>query len=323
MAELQRDSARGEDVTLDVSVLLATRRRADLLRSTLAHLARQVTDGLRWEVIVVDNGGDDATAAVLAAAHDALPLIVLAEPRTGKNRALNRALPVARGALFVFTDDDVEPVPRWLAEHAGAAGRWPSHAIFSGPIVPRLPPSAPPWLATHAFAVAAFARFEPAAIEGPCPSLPFGANFAVRARRMEGVRFREDMGSQGGTSDLMGGETELLQRFAAAGECPVFVPSAGIAHVIEPHQTTPEWLLRRAFRHGRTYRRLQGAAHPRTLASSRLWARLAARWVVHAFAAGERARLEADIKLFQARGQLYEHALARPAMRRMAERLLP
>jgi GT2 family glycosyltransferase len=315
----------GRAETLDASVLVATRGRAALLGATLAHLARQVTDGLRWEVVVVDNGGDDATAAVLAQARAALPLVVLAEPRPGKNRALNRALAVARGALLVFTDDDVEPGPRWLAEYVGAARRWPAYAVFGGPVTPRLPATAPPWLATHAFAVAAFARFEPGVAEGPCASLPFGPNYAVRAARMAGLAFREDLGSQGNANDLMGGETELLQRLAGAGAQAVFVPSARVAHVIEPHQTTPDWLFRRAFRHGRTYRHLHGDARRRVLASSRLCARLAARWLAHRFAArvGERARIDAGIKLFHARGQLYEHARARPATRRIAGLLLP
>jgi len=312
---------------LDVSVLIATRDRAPLLEATLGHLARQATNGLRWEVIVVDNGSTDATAAVLARAADALPLRALAEPQPGKNRALNRALPAARGALLVFTDDDVEPVPRWLAEYAGAARRWTAHAVFGGPVIPRLPIGTPDWLRDHAFTVAAFARWEPQAAEGPCATMPFGPNYAVRARRMDGTTFREDLGSQGGASDLMGGETELLNRLAAAGERVVFVPSASLRHVIEPHQTTPEWLLRRAFRAGRTYRRLHPeAGAPRLLGvPADLWARLAFRWVSHAVAArrGERARLEAGIKLFKARGHVYECAHHRPATRRLAERLLP
>ncbi len=310
---------------LDASVIVATRSRAHLLRATLARLGQQVTGELRWEVVVVDNndGGDDGTLAVLAAARATLPLVVLRESRPGKNRAMNRALPVARGKLLVFTDDDVEPVPHWLAEYVGAARRWPSHAVFGGPIVPRLPSTAPSWLATHAFAAAAFGRFEPAADEGPCTTLPFGSNLAIRAGRMAGLTFNEDFGTQGGRTDLMGAETELLLRLVAAGERSVFVPGARIAHVIEPHQTTPEWLFERAFRHGRTYLRLQGGRHP--LISARLGARLAIRWLGDKLAtrSNEHARIDAGIKLFHARGQLYEYLLGRPSTERVAACLLP
>ena len=121
----------------------------------------------------------------------------------------------------------------------------------------------------------------------------------------------------------MGAETELLQRLAAAGERSVFVPGARISHVIEPHQTTPEWLYERAFRHGRTYLRLQGGRRP--LVSARLGARLAVRWLGHKLAirANEHARIDAGIKLFHARGQLYEYCFARPSTRRLAAFLLP
>jgi GT2 family glycosyltransferase len=142
---------------------------------------------------------------------------------------------------------------------------------------------------------------------------------------MAGLAFREDFGTQGGALDLMGGETELLQRLAAAGEQAVFVPTARISHVVGPHQMKPEWLFQRAFRHGRTYRRLNVDMRRRASTSSRLWARFAVRWLAHALAtrAGERARIEAGIKLFHTRGQLYEHALVRPATRRGAGLLLP
>src|SRR4051812_20676605 len=104
-------------MTLDASVLIATRNRPAQLAETLGYLARQASDGVRFEVIVADNGGDAATAAVLADARAALDVVAVVEPRPGKNRALNRALPRARGALLVFTDDDVEPRAGWLAAH--------------------------------------------------------------------------------------------------------------------------------------------------------------------------------------------------------------
>ena len=74
-----------------VSVLIATRDRAASLARTLASLARQVAPGLSWELVVVDNGSRDDTRLVLDRFANALPLVVLSEPRAGKNRGLNRA----------------------------------------------------------------------------------------------------------------------------------------------------------------------------------------------------------------------------------------
>src|SRR3954447_321816 len=48
-----------------VSVVVATHNRADRLRALLASLRAQALDRDRFEVVVVDDGSDDATAAVL------------------------------------------------------------------------------------------------------------------------------------------------------------------------------------------------------------------------------------------------------------------
>src|SRR4029078_5463557 len=91
----------------------------------------------------------DATPAVLNRARSRLPLTILHEPKPGKNGALNRAIDAARGRLLVFTDDDVEPDSRWVAEYVAAADRWPADSIFCGPVIPRFSPETPEWLTTH------------------------------------------------------------------------------------------------------------------------------------------------------------------------------
>lgn len=130
---------------VDVSVIIATRNRAALLAATLSHLARQEVGTTTWEVVVVDNGSVDDTAGVLRSASEALPLITLNEPAPGKNKAMNRALAAARGALLLFSDDDVLAEPDWIAEMAAAAGRWPGDDVFGGEVRLAFPDDTPAW----------------------------------------------------------------------------------------------------------------------------------------------------------------------------------
>src|SRR4029077_20227687 len=104
--------------------------------------------------------------------------------------------------LLVFTDDDVEPRPLWLAGMLAAARRWPDHEVFGGMIVPRYPPETPDWMRELIrerpdYTSAAFALYVLPQAEGPTEHLPYGPNFAVRAGAMAGLRFCEAIGPVG------------------------------------------------------------------------------------------------------------------------------
>src|SRR5918912_2531949 len=110
---------RNRDTTaepLDATVLICTYNRADRLGETLDSLARSKVDGLRWDVIVVDNNSTDNTRAVVLSRIDAypVPLRYLFESRQGKSNALNTGLADTDAAIIVFTDDDVRVSDGWL-----------------------------------------------------------------------------------------------------------------------------------------------------------------------------------------------------------------
>jgi glycosyltransferase involved in cell wall biosynthesis len=93
-----------------VSVIVGTRNRAhaivDCLSSIAAALAKAAP--LDAEIIVVDNGSTDGTPVVIQnwMASCAFPVRSLFEPKPGLSAARNQAMRVAKGDLFVFTDDD-------------------------------------------------------------------------------------------------------------------------------------------------------------------------------------------------------------------------
>jgi GT2 family glycosyltransferase len=173
-----------------------------------------------------------------------------AEPAPGKNRALNRALGMARGALLLFTDDDVILAPGWLAAHAAAAARWPGHQIFGGIIRPLFPPDPPGWAVHEPFASVLFAAYDLGKTEGPTDDLPFGPNYSLRAECIRAAAFDDGVGPNG-SEYAMGGETELLRRLAHGGAKAVYVPDAIVEHVVRPEQLTEQFVLERARRFGR------------------------------------------------------------------------
>lgn len=70
----------------------------------------------------------------------------------------------------------------------------------------------------------------------------------------------------------MGSEAELLLRLVNGGEKVVYVPSAKVLHVIEPHQLDRSWLYGRAFRFGWGLQQLaQPDGYGRHLCGMPLW----------------------------------------------------
>jgi glycosyltransferase involved in cell wall biosynthesis len=95
-----------------VSIVIPARNAADTLGRTLAAVAGQRLDE-DYEVVVVDKGSTDATAAILEAAPG--PVRVVRSSPGPAGEARNEAVAAARGELLAFTDADCFPEPDWLA----------------------------------------------------------------------------------------------------------------------------------------------------------------------------------------------------------------
>lgn len=113
----------------DVSVVVATHDRPELLRGLLDALERQTLARERFEVVVVDDSSAPATRAVLDDARDLDLQVVTTGANVGAPRARNLGWRAARGALIAFTDDDCAPAPEWLEAGLRAWGRRPERFV--------------------------------------------------------------------------------------------------------------------------------------------------------------------------------------------------
>jgi glycosyltransferase involved in cell wall biosynthesis len=118
-----------------ISVVIPAHDAAATIGKTLAALADQDLDGA-YEVIVVDDGSDDETAALAIEAPG--PVKLIRQPRAGAAAARNRGVAAATGPAIAFTDADCFPEPGWL--RAGLA-RLEAADLVQGAIIadPRTP----------------------------------------------------------------------------------------------------------------------------------------------------------------------------------------
>ncbi|MCZ7568453.1 MAG: glycosyltransferase [Ardenticatenaceae bacterium] len=94
------------------SVIIPARNAANTIGDTLWALRRQTIPAGEIEIIVVDDGSTDATAAVAKA----LGARVLTQSHAGPAAARNAGARAASGALLLFTDADCVPAPDWVTK---------------------------------------------------------------------------------------------------------------------------------------------------------------------------------------------------------------
>jgi cellulose synthase/poly-beta-1,6-N-acetylglucosamine synthase-like glycosyltransferase len=99
-----------------VTVVIAARNEEACIGACLDSLLQQSLPAEQCEVIVVDDGSDDHTAAIVSAyASRGVKLIRLTEvDRSGKKAALRKGIAAATNGIIVTTDADCSFDPGWL-----------------------------------------------------------------------------------------------------------------------------------------------------------------------------------------------------------------
>ena len=122
------------------SVVIPSYNRRDTLEMVLQGLERQTVPKTAFEVIVVLDGSEDDSAAMLAEWQSSGRLPHLRwhwQPNSGQASARNTGVRLAQAPVVVFLDDDVVPEPELLAVHLGWHEQRGSLAVLGDCLVAR------------------------------------------------------------------------------------------------------------------------------------------------------------------------------------------
>jgi glycosyltransferase involved in cell wall biosynthesis len=224
------------------SVVIPTRNRASHLEVCLRGLLHQTLDEA-YEIIIIDDGSEDATYAVTERARSQAPERVQVRYKRlsgdGINTGRNRGAALAKAELVCLVDDDVDPPPTWLAALVGAAREHPEAGALGGPIRLRIEGREPRHCRQDHLPETRLDR-------GPSKVWDrklFGANLAFRKEAYGHVGpFAENMG--------VGDEEEWEDRLLAGGGHTLYVPEAGLWHRRTPPELTRRYLMLRSYRIG-------------------------------------------------------------------------
>jgi glycosyltransferase involved in cell wall biosynthesis len=127
----------------EISVVIPTYKRPDLLLTCLQHLELQTLDKALFEVLVVSDGPDEKTRLAVDTYNraSAMKIIYLSTPeKKGPAAARNMGWRNALSPLIAFTDDDCRPETGWLLSFINRFGDFTSgtavvnqiELVFSG-----------------------------------------------------------------------------------------------------------------------------------------------------------------------------------------------
>lgn len=114
-----------------ITIVLATYRRAETLRRTLQHIARQDLPPEQFDVLVVDDGSPDHTTEVVTQMQSQVPyrLDYLRHDNRGPGYTQNRGIERARGAVVLLLADDIFLEPWALRAHLELHQRHPEPEV--------------------------------------------------------------------------------------------------------------------------------------------------------------------------------------------------
>jgi glycosyltransferase involved in cell wall biosynthesis len=243
------------------SLIVPTLNRSSLLRNVVSSITRQTFPAEQFELIIVDNGSIDDTRKTideLIEHHPQHKIRYAYEPEPGLLAARHRGAFEAVGELFVYVDDDVEPVPGWLAAIVAGFDD-PTVQIVGGRNLPKYEIDPPAWIDSFWDSTpygGGYCWYLSLMDLGEIklhikPTYVWGLNFSIRRHAFYDLggfhpecildnlkRFDGD------------GENGLTMPAEARGLVAIYEPAAVVYHFVPASRMTPEYFERRAFLQG-------------------------------------------------------------------------
>lgn len=242
-----------------LSVIIPTRNRADLLKSTLQSLESQTLQRDLFEVIVVDNGSTDNTRQVVESAQQQLVNVhYFYDPTPGLHVGRHLGMKMAESNILVYADDDIEAFPTWL-ESIAESFQDTSIVLVGGKNLPKFEIEPPDWIMEmwkesqngdkilYPLSIIDLGNDT----KNISPFFVFGCNFAVRKSLLfeadgfhpdsfplELIRYRGD------------GESHISRYIESHRYQTIYNPKASVFHSVPSQRMTEEYFCKRFFHQG-------------------------------------------------------------------------
>ena len=241
----------------DISVVVPTYNRSELLQRAVSSLFSQRAEGLNFEIVVIDNNSSDATPETVESlkANSPVELRSVRETRQGNAYARNAGIEQSRAPIIAFLDDDVEADENWVSTIKSSFERNPRISFVGGRVLPVWEREPPSWLTASHWAPLALLDYgeQERKISGETPLGLLTANIGVRREVFDEVGwFSPDLQRvKGGIGSME--DHEFLLRMLRSGRSGIYRPDLITRAPVDPERMTKSYHRRWHRGHGRFY----------------------------------------------------------------------
>ncbi|HWO43092.1 MAG TPA: glycosyltransferase [Candidatus Eisenbacteria bacterium] len=243
-----------ENIGPRISAVICTYRRPDTLPGAIRSLQKQTLPATAYEVIVVDNNSNDATAEIVQSYQRkaGFDLHYVLETRQGLSHARNAGIRKARAEIVAFLDDDAVAAPDWLGSLLDVYRRVPDAWAVGGKVSPIWDGARPKWLRETMLRSLSLVDWGDEERPLKWPERVIGTNFSFRKQVFSEIGlFLVDLGRRGDL--LLGNEdTEIQERIHELHKVVVYTPRAVVRHHVPVDRMTKQYFYGRAYGTGRS-----------------------------------------------------------------------
>ena len=222
----------------DISVVISTYNRCEMLGVALERVLAQRSEGVSYEVVVVDNNSTDSTKQVveslIKAGHPNLRYVF--EPRQGVSYGRNTGIACSSAEIIAFTDDDVRVGQDWIRSMKRAFDEHPEVDFVGGPILPEWKSEPPEWLTREHWWPLALLDFgdKPFYVNIDTPICLPTANISFRRRAFDSIGLF--------SPEFSGREDhELLVRLWRTDRQGIYIPDIVVTAEVQPERLKKDY----------------------------------------------------------------------------------
>jgi glucosyl-dolichyl phosphate glucuronosyltransferase len=239
----------------DLTIAVCTRNRSPKLRRCVQALLSMDMGDFEHEVLVVDNGSTDETAAMVAVlSAQSKRLRYLQEHQVGHGYARNAAWTNARAEVVAFIDDDAVPQEDWGRRIIEAfRGVKPEPSAVGGKIMPEFEEEPPAWFPRQV-EVRSWGD-QPRFISDECiiGRQGFsGSNMAFRVEWLSAIGGFRTMFGAPGSRLRMGEDSDAFERLFDIAPRFWYDPAIVVHHSTPPAALRLDYRFKRGFSAGRS-----------------------------------------------------------------------